>query len=107
MAKLFGEAFDVGLDCGGPELGGGFSAGDRCLSLILFTKEEGLPLETRTGDRCYETFRTLVKALDNSALFLIAVGENHTHDYELFYVGRTLMASYLTKFSHCLTKTAF
>ena len=53
MAKLFGEAFDVGLDCGGPELGGGFSAGDRCLSLILFTKEEGLPLETRTGDRCF------------------------------------------------------
>ena len=53
MAKLFGEAFEVGLDCGGPELGGGFSAGDRCLSLILFTKEEGLPLETRTGDRCF------------------------------------------------------
>lgn len=63
-----------------------------------------------TGDKrgfCYESFRTLIKALDNSALFLIAVAENHTHDYELFYVGRTLMAGYLTNFNHCLTKSAF
>lgn len=47
-AKLFKEAFDIGQDCGGSELGGGFSASGRCLGFFLSfflstlrTKEEG------------------------------------------------------------------
>ena len=34
-AKLFKEAFDIGQDCGGSELGGGFSASGRCLGFFL------------------------------------------------------------------------
>lgn len=37
------------------------------------TKEEGLLLETMgdNGRFCYQTFRTLVKALDNTVLYLM------------------------------------